>query len=53
MPFDSPHTHTDTVSDVPPSRIINRSILFIPTTAQWGIKGQENGVGLLKNIYTL
>lgn len=35
------------------SPIVNRSILFITTTAQWGIKGEENGDRLLKNIYTL
>lgn len=35
------------------SPVVNRSILFITTTAQWGIKGKENGDRLLKNIYTL
>lgn len=41
-----PRTHPD----VP---FVNRSILFITPTAQWGIKRGENGDRLLKNIYTL
>lgn len=46
-----PPTTTNTVSDAPlHCQLLH---LFITTTAQWGIKAEENGDRLLKNIYTL
>lgn len=51
MPFGS--SPPPPIQSLMPPFIVNCSILFITTTAQWGIKAEENGDRLLKNIYTL